>query len=63
MCTKGASMQLRRRDQVIQTEFIPFINVGITCNKDDKKDDKKFLLIPPKLGDLDIPTFAESCQV
>ena len=41
---------------MIQTELI---SGGITCNKGDRKS----LLFPPKLGGLDIPTFAESCQV
>ena len=55
----GALTQLRQIDKVIQTEPIPSITGGITCDKNEIK----LLSVPPKLGGLWIPIFAESYQV
>ena len=55
----GASNQLKRLDQVIQTEFIPSITGGIICNENDRK----LLSLPPKLGGLGLPIFAEISQI
>ena len=55
----GASNQLQRLDQVIQTEFIPSITDGIICNENDRK----LLSLPPKLGGLGLPIFAEISQI
>ena len=55
----GASNQLQHLDQAIQTEFIPSITGGIICNENDRK----LLSLPPKLGGLGIPIFAEISQI
>ena len=51
----GASTQLRRLEEVVQSKFISAITGGVFCNKMEKK----LIVLPPKLGGLDIPIFAE----
>ena len=50
-----ASTQLKRLDEVVQSEFIPAITGGIFCNEMERK----LIALPPKLGGLGIPIFAE----
>ena len=49
----GASAQLKRLDEVVQSEFIPAITGGVLCNKMERK----LIALPPKLGGLGIPIF------
>ena len=50
-----ASTQLKRLDEVGQSEFIPVITDGVFCNKMERK----LIALPFKLGGLGIPIFAE----
>ena len=52
----SASTQLKRLDEVVQSEFIPVITDGVFCNKMERK----LIALPPKLGGLGIPIFAET---
>ena len=51
----GASIQLNRLDEVVQSEFIPVITGGVFCNEMERK----LIALPPKLGGPGIPIFAE----
>ena len=50
-----ASTQLRRLDEVVQSEFIPVITGGVFCNEMEGK----LIALPLTLGGLRIPIFAE----
>ena len=45
---------LQQIDEIVQTELIPAITGGITCSEEERK----LLLLPPKLGGLGIPIFS-----
>ena len=51
----GASTQLKPLDEVEQSEFISVITGGVFCNEMERK----LIALPPKLGVLGIPIFAE----
>ena len=51
----GASTQLKRFDEVVQSESTPAITGGVSCNKMERK----LKVLPPKFGELGIPIFAE----
>ena len=52
----SASTQLKRLDEVVQSEFIPVITGGVFCNEMERK----LIALPPlKLGGLRIPIFAQ----
>ena len=51
----GASTQLKCLDEVVQSEIIPLITGGAFCNEMERK----LIALPPKLGGLGIPIFAE----
>ena len=51
----SASTQLKRLDEVVQSEFINMITGGVFYNKMKRK----LIALPPKLGGLGIPIFAE----
>ena len=51
----GPFTQLKRLDEVAQSEFIPVITGGVFCNKMKRK----LIALPSKLGWLGIPIFAE----
>ena len=51
----GASTQLKRLDEVVQSEFILAITDGVFTNEMERK----LIALPPKLGGLGIPIFAE----
>ena len=51
----GAFTQFKRLDEVVQSEFIPVITGGVFCNEMERK----LITLPPKLGGLGIPIFAE----
>ena len=51
----GASIQLNRLDEVVQSEFIPVITGGVFCNEMERK----LIALPPKLGGPGILIFAE----
>ena len=51
----GASTQLKRLGEVVQSEFIPVITGGVFCNEMKRK----LIALPLKLGGLEIPIFAE----
>ena len=56
MCTIfGASTQLKRLDEVVQSEFISVITGGVFCNEMEWK----LIALPHKLGGLGIPIFAK----
>ena len=50
--------QLRPLDHIINTEFIPSITNGIVCSTNLRK----LMALPPKLGGLGIPIFAEMAR-
>ena len=49
------STQPKCLDEVMQSEFIPAITGGVFCNEMERK----FIALPPKLGELGIPIFGE----
>ena len=51
----SASTQLKRFDEVVQSEFINVITGGVFYNEMKRK----LIALPPKLGGLGIPIFAE----
>ena len=51
----GAFTQLQRLDEVVQSQFIPAITGENFCNEMERK----LIALPPKLGGLRIPIFAE----
>ena len=51
--------QLTQLDHIITTEFIPAITNGINCSTNLRK----LMALPPKLGGLGIPIFAEMSTV
>ena len=51
----GASTQLKRLDEVVQTEFIPAITDGVFSNERERK----LIALPPKLCGLGTLIFAE----
>ena len=51
----GGFTQFKRLDEVVQSEFIPVIIGGVFCNEMERK----LIALPPKLGGLGIPIFAE----
>ena len=56
MCTiPNIQEQLTQLDHIITTEFIPAITNGIICSANLRK----LMALPPKLGGLGIPIFAE----
>ena len=50
--------QLKQLDDVIRTEFIPAITVGINCSNTERR----LLSLPRRFGGLGIPIFSESAQ-
>ena len=50
-----ASTQLKRLDEVVQSEFIPAITGGVFCNEMERK----LIVLPLKLGGLGITIFTE----
>ena len=54
----GIGTLLRKDDEVILTEFIPAITVGIVTEYE-----RKLLSLAPRLGGLDIPIFKELCEI
>ena len=50
--------QLKQLDDVIRTEFIPAITVGINCSNTERR----LLSLPQRFGGLGIPIFSESAQ-
>ena len=50
---------LKRLDEVITTEFIPALTGGVNCSEDLRK----LMSLPPSMGGLSIPVFAEQASV
>ena len=50
-----ASTQLKCLDEVVQSEIMPLTTGGVFSNKTERK----LKALPPKLGGLGIPIFAE----